>query len=87
MVRLPFFIGKPTSSGDAFDDLSLLLGEFRPGFHSSFFAARATFSVTHMKLFFHDKLNYLLESVSSCNLAMVMRANKLSRPASTYRKR
>ena len=87
MVRLPFFIGIPTSARDAFYDFSLLLGEFRPCFHSSFLAARATFSVTHIKLFFHDTLNYLLESISSCNLAMVMRANKLSRPASTYRKR
>ena len=62
MARFPFLIGITTASWQAFDDLSFLLGEFRPHLHSSFFAARATFSVTHIKLFFHGTLSYLLES-------------------------
>jgi hypothetical protein len=60
MVRFPFFLGMSSGWGDSFDDLPLVFGEFRPRLHSTFFAAWATFSVTH-KLFFHDKLSYLLE--------------------------
>jgi hypothetical protein len=70
MAYLSFFFGVFRRPRKTFNGHALLLAKFSPCFESTFFAARATFSVTHIKLFFHDKLSYLLETFSSCNLAI-----------------
>ena len=51
-----------------FDDVALFVRQLSPGFESSFFAARAKLSVTHIKLFFRVTVIYL--ELSSCNLAI-----------------
>jgi len=46
---LSFFLGVFGWSPQAFNNLSFLLAQLSPGLESTFFAARATFSVTHVK--------------------------------------
>jgi hypothetical protein len=62
MIGFPFLVRVARGSRRPFYYLSLFFRQFRPRLHSTFLAARATFSVAHIKLFFHDKLSYLLET-------------------------
>ena len=56
MRSLPFGKVDIVPGGHSFDDFTLLVVEFGPGFQSAFFAARAGC----IKYFFHKALRYLL---------------------------
>jgi len=62
MIGFSLLVRVTRSSRRAFYNLPLFFRQFPPCLHSTFLAARATFSVAHIKLFFHDKLSYLLET-------------------------
>jgi hypothetical protein len=62
MRCLSFLFGISRRLRQPFDDVPLFVRQLSPGFESSFFAARAGFSVTHIKLFFHGYFVIYLET-------------------------